>query len=85
MDVTSFGSSGLIILHNLQQLDLVKDVPVVTIDTLHLFDETYAFLQDLKQTKLFENVNLYVYQPLGFTNRKEFDRGLWQRFVQDKS
>lgn len=73
VDVTSFGPSGLVILDNLQKLDLIKGMPVVTIDTLHLFDETYDFIQDLKQTKLFQNVNLFVYQPLSYTNRQEFD------------
>jgi 3'-phosphoadenosine 5'-phosphosulfate sulfotransferase (PAPS reductase)/FAD synthetase len=64
VDVTSFGPTGLVLLHHhLQQLDFVKDVPVMTIDTLHRFDETYDFIQHLKQSKLLENVNLYVYQP----------------------
>ena len=74
IDVTSFGPSGLVILHKLQQLDLIQSIPVVTIDTLHLFAETYDFIQELKQTELLHNANLYVYQPHGFSTRDDFDQ-----------
>eukprot|EP00544_Gedaniella_sp_CCMP2646_P000817 CAMPEP_0202509244 /NCGR_PEP_ID=MMETSP1361-20130828/52672_1 /ASSEMBLY_ACC=CAM_ASM_000849 /TAXON_ID=210615 /ORGANISM="Staurosira complex sp., Strain CCMP2646" /LENGTH=461 /DNA_ID=CAMNT_0049143457 /DNA_START=173 /DNA_END=1558 /DNA_ORIENTATION=+ len=74
VDVTSFGPSGLVILHKLQQLDLLPSIPVVTIDTLHLFTETYDFIQELKQSKLLHNANLYVYQPRSFSTREDFDK-----------
>lgn len=74
VDVTSFGPSGLVILHKLQQLDLLPSIPVVTIDTLHLFTETYDFIQELKRSELLHNANLYVYQPRGFSTREDFDK-----------
>ena len=46
---TSFGPSGLVILHLLEELELLHSTPVVTIDTLHLFNETYELHQKVSK------------------------------------
>ena len=50
VDVTSFGPSGMVILHLLDQLGYTDRVPVITIDTLHLFPETYEFIRLFQAT-----------------------------------
>ena len=49
VDVSSFGLSGTVILHKLDQLGYTDTVPVITIDTLHLFPETDEFIRQFKQ------------------------------------
>mmetsp|Transcript_11829 Transcript_11829/g.20802 ORF Transcript_11829/g.20802 Transcript_11829/m.20802 type:complete len:631 (-) Transcript_11829:706-2598(-) len=48
VQVTSFGPTGLVILHLLSQLHLLKDVPVITLNTLHLFPESYEFYEAIQ-------------------------------------
>lgn len=76
IQVTSFGPSGLVILHHLYRLGLLFDsrqVFVVSIDTLHLFPETYQFIQLLK-TKTFPNIKINLIQPRHHKSRESFDR-----------
>lgn len=70
---TSFGASGIVILHKIEQLSFKHNSYfTVTIDTLHLFPETY---QLIKQIKLrFPTMVLKTYQPKGIFSRKEFDK-----------
>ena len=87
IQVTSFGPTGLVILHMLSTTELLKEVPVVTMDTLHLFQESYAFYDTIKQHPYFANMDLTVTKPIGmdgqrFTSRDEFDKQypwLWNR------
>lgn len=46
--VTSFGPSGLVALHLLWRSRLTEDVPVITMDTLHLFPESYEFYETIR-------------------------------------
>lgn len=46
--VTSFGPTGLVALHKLWGAGALGDVPVVTMDTLHLFPESYEFYGTIK-------------------------------------
>jgi len=82
VDVTSFGPSGLVILHKLQQLGLLENTPVVTIDTLHLFPDTYKFVEELNHTDMLKGVAVQVYRPKGYSTRKDFDEAfgadLWK-------
>jgi phosphoadenosine phosphosulfate reductase len=82
VDVTSFGPSGLVILHRLLVLNLLDQVPVVTIDTLHLFNETYRFIDDVRQHNTFPGMQLHVYRPRVHETRASFDAaygaGLWE-------
>jgi len=74
--VTSFGASGMVILHALDQMDLTPPVPVITIDTLHLFPETYDFIQRLQEetTNFRHPVNVSTWKPKAHsTSRQDFD------------
>jgi len=78
IQVTSFGPSGMVLLDLLRKFDLLQDIVVVTVDTLHLFPETYALIDKAKKT--YPEMTLHVYRPKGFTetlspeaNRAKFD------------
>mmetsp|Transcript_22472 Transcript_22472/g.34112 ORF Transcript_22472/g.34112 Transcript_22472/m.34112 type:complete len:468 (-) Transcript_22472:415-1818(-) len=79
VDVTSFGYSGMVILHKLQDLGILSNIKVVTIDTLHLFPETYQFIQtvvadnDDSHFPSISKKNFHSYQPLNYTTRSDFD------------
>eukprot|EP00977_Amphora_coffeiformis_P004251 scaffold896_cov172-Amphora_coffeaeformis.AAC.18 len=84
VQLTSFGASSLVILDKLKHRedDCLHRIPVVFIDTLHLFPETYKFLNDVVMQRKdygIEPKQLRVYQPKGFKNRDEFD----ERFGKD--
>lgn len=90
VQVTSFGPTGLVILHVLSQLHLFNEVPVITLDTLHLFKESYAFYNTVKQHPVFDGIELTITKPVdedhiggarSFNTRDEFDEmygGLWK-------
>jgi len=75
---TSFGASSLVILHKLQRRndDCLHRIPVVTIDTLHLFPETYMFLHWAAVNNDYGILatQLQVYGPKGYTRKEDFDR-----------
>lgn len=64
VQVTSFGPTGLVILHLLSQLHLLKDVPIVTMDTLHLFNESYDFYETIKSYYKSNEMELVITKPL---------------------
>lgn len=69
---TSFGLSGIAITHKIAGMGLKKSIPIVSLDTLHLFPSTYELVHkvvshfDIKDT-------LKVYQPSNLTTRAEFE------------
>ena len=80
VDVTSFGYSGMVILHKLRELGLLETIPVVTIDTLHLFDETYSFIEQVRKQL---SISTFVrYAPKDYDQRAGFDEAyganLWK-------
>ena len=82
VQVTSFGPTGLVILDQLSNLKLLKDIPVITLDTLHLFKESYAFYDTIKQQY---KMDLKITKPIDeggeIKGRNEFDEkytGLWK-------
>ena len=87
VQVTSFGPSGLVILHLLSELHLFKDVPVITMDTLHLFPESYAFYKTIQlyYTSKSNHMNLLITKP-AIESREEFDKEygstLWKNDVK---
>lgn len=70
LPVTSFGPSGLVILHRMKHLGILKRV--VTIDTLHLFPETYDFIKKWKVNEGI-GVQILIYKPLNFNDLQSFD------------
>ena len=61
VQVTSFGSTGLAILHFLSGSGILKDVPVVTMDTLHLFPESLEFYDTVQ--KHYKSLELVITRP----------------------
>ena len=86
VDVTSFGPSGMVLLHKLHQMGYTRSVPIITIDTLHLFPETYDFIRGFgpkgssdnlvqhSDNGMFTLPLLKVYQPKGHSTKTEFDK-----------
>lgn len=77
VDVTSFGPSGLVLLHKLKSLGFLKTTPIVTIDTLHLFSATYHFIETLLHQQhelLLRDVSVQTYRPQDYSSsQQEFD------------
>ena len=69
--VTSFGISGIAITHMIHGIENIANIPVITIDTLHLFPETYALVEKLQ--KDFKLKKLHVYKTKEASNREEFE------------
>ncbi|CAJ1956467.1 unnamed protein product [Cylindrotheca closterium] len=73
VDLTNWGPSSLVILHKLEQLQRIQGcptIPVVTIDTLHLFPESYTFLESKKKIM---GQNLLIVKPKKYETAKGFD------------
>lgn len=80
---TSLGPSGIVQLHHLHQIGILQRVPVVMIDTLHLFDETYELVP--KVEKFFNITIKRAYPKAGRKSIKTllefnatFGQNLWE-------
>ncbi|CAK9093741.1 unnamed protein product [Durusdinium trenchii] len=69
---SSFGPSGMVILDLLDRLGLLEETRIVTIDTLHLFPESYEHLQNV--TRRYPKMKLQTFYP------KDFMEGEGHRF-----
>ena len=79
VQVTSFGPTGLVILHLLSEMKMLNDVPVVTMDTLHLFPESYDFYETIKEYYHASNneenaIKLTITKPLHTAYNDEGDK-----------
>ena len=75
---SSFGIQGALMLHLVTRV--VPDIPVVLVDTGHLFPETYAFIDELTQRL---GLNLHVYRPTTSPAWQEVRHGrLWEQGVE---
>ena len=70
--VTSFGISGIAITHMIRTLSSSAAVPIITIDTLHLFPETYALVDDARRHFGLGD-SLHVYRTREAATRSEFE------------
>jgi len=86
VQVTSFGLSGLVLLHKLSILGLLHRVPILSVDTLHLFNETYRFIRKLQIQQTFPEMQLHMYKPKNHKTRTSFDTAygtdLWQTNIE---
>lgn len=69
---SSFGPSGMVIIDMLDKLGLLESTPVVFIDTLHLFPESYQHVTNV--TKRYPKMKLSIFYP------KDFLKGEGSRF-----
>eukprot|EP00980_Cylindrotheca_fusiformis_P011588 scaffold2744_cov136-Cylindrotheca_fusiformis.AAC.5 len=78
VSMTNWGPSSLVILHMLEQKENCI-IPVVTIDTLHLFPESYEFIES-KQAALGRHFS--VYKPKSYPTKEAFDLHFGEDFYQ---
>lgn len=71
VQMSSFGPSGLVILHKLHVSGCLDFVPMITIDTLHLFPETHELISIVE--KQYKEMYLHIVRPEGFETEEEFD------------
>ena len=67
----SFGLSGIAITHMTQSIMNIESVPVISIDTLHLFPETYELVERIR--KQFKLKQLHIYKSREASSREEFE------------
>lgn len=78
IQVTSLGLSGLVISHMLNVTGMIRDVPIVTLDTLHLFSESYEYYDTMRQRYRNEGMEFVVIKPVDdggdvIETREDFD------------
>lgn len=79
--LSSLGPTGMVIMDLLHRAGILALVPVVFIDTLHHFEETYQLLERVRQR--YPEVQLLIYKPKGMETRADFEekfgQELWVR------
>ncbi len=75
--VTSFGMTGIVISHMMQRALPYSSAPLITIDTLHLFPETYALVARYRER--LAPGRLHVYKTLEADTREDFERAFGSR------
>ena len=78
VQATSFGPTGLVILDHLSVHNLLDTIPVITMDTLHLFQESYTFYDTVQSHYKKSPLHLTVTKPLDMIeeplmSKAEFD------------
>ncbi len=72
VQATSFGPTGLVILDHLSRYNLLDTVPIVTMDTLHLFNSSYTFYETV-QSHYNSTLHLTVTKPVHIAHPPELD------------
>jgi len=67
---TAFGLTGLVSIDLLSKMT-ASPPPLIFIDTLYHFPETYELVEEVKS--IYPQVSLHVYKPDGFSSTKEFE------------
>eukprot|EP00984_Skeletonema_dohrnii_P007473 scaffold2707_cov90-Skeletonema_dohrnii-CCMP3373.AAC.5 len=84
VQVTSFGPTGLVILDQLSKYNLLDTVPVITMDTLHLFKESYVFY-DTVQSHYNSTLHLTTTKPVHIAHPPELDGdSVFKGFISSK-
>ena len=87
VQATSFGPTGLVILDQLSMHNLLDTIPVITMDTLHLFPESYTFYETVQSHYKSSSLHLTITKPLDMIeepilSKEEFDESysstLWK-------
>jgi len=81
LQLTSFGPTGLVTLDLLARSGLLASIPVLFIDTLHHFQETYDLIANIKAR--YPALRLHIYKPKGMETREQFEekfgQNLWEK------
>jgi phosphoadenosine phosphosulfate reductase len=67
---TAFGLTGLVAIDMLSKLRLDRTPPLIFIDTLYHFPETYELVEEVKKRY---NVSVNVFKPEGCETAKDFE------------
>jgi phosphoadenosine phosphosulfate reductase len=67
---TAFGLTGLVAIDMLSRLGLDRTPPLIFIDTLYHFPETYELVEEVKKRY---NVPVHVFKPEGCETVKDFE------------
>lgn len=73
-----FNAQGMVLLAETQAHELF--LPVVSLDSLHQFPETYHLIQRIQN--YYKDVEYQVFQPAGFTEKRAFDQhfgNIWRK------
>ncbi|GAX14052.1 hypothetical protein FisN_5Lh024 [Fistulifera solaris] len=76
-----FTVHGMVLLAETHQHELL--LPVVSMDSLHQFAETYHLIQRIQN--YYKDVNYQFYQPFGFTEKQAFDKHFGNIWRKDRS
>ncbi|KAL7455726.1 hypothetical protein ACHAWC_007668 [Mediolabrus comicus] len=71
VQVTSFGPTGLVILDHLSKYNLLETIPVITMDTLHLFTESYTFYDTIQSYYKESSIDLTITKPVHIAHPPE--------------
>ena len=76
---TAFGLTGLVSIDILSKITTASPPPpLIFIDTLYHFPETYELVGEVKSK--YAQTSLYVYKPDGLSSTKEFEEKYGERF-----
>jgi len=75
---TAFGLTGLVSIDLLSKMT-ASPPPLIFIDTLYHFPETYELVEEVKSK--YPQVSLHVYKPDGFSSTKEFEEKYGEFFL----
>ncbi len=84
VQVTSFGPTGLVILDHLSKYNLLDTTPVITMDTLHLFQESYVFYNTV-QSHYKSPLHLAITKPAHIAHPPELNGdSVFRGFISTK-
>lgn len=80
-------AGDVVITHLLSRMNLIKQVPVLVVNTLHLFDETLDFVEDMENEYGFKSYQTMAKGVTGnrYEAKDNFDKiygaDLWQQDI----
>jgi phosphoadenosine phosphosulfate reductase len=75
---TAFGLTGLVAIDILSKIASLSPPPLIFIDTLYHFPETYELMEEVKNK--YHQVSLHVYKPNECSSTKEFEERHGEKF-----
>ena len=86
VQVTSFGPTGLVVLDHLSKYNLLNNIPVITMDTLHLFQESYTFYDTVQSHYKKSPLHLSVTKPAHIAHPPELNGdSVFKGFISTKA
>jgi len=70
VQLTSFGTTGIIICHMLYRMNMLILIPTIFIDTLYHFESTYTLINKIKNQ--YKDIDIQIVKPLNCNNNNDF-------------